>query len=213
MDTSLRERNKQRVRGRILRVARRLFPHLGYGRTTMRRIADEARISHQTLYNYFPTKAQLSQAVLIEDVTELRSRIDACIDRYLQDAPGTSLLATLLEIHRIRLAVAEGSDRELWRVVSLDLLQRQPGGDNPFSLVEGEALRQLRGVIDVARRRGELRDDVDARTLAEIFFALGQHVLSRYLLDPRRDAADLLDSLQRQTRLLLSGLSPPCDPH
>ena len=56
---SLRERNKQRVTGRIIMAAVELFKTKGYQHTTLDDIAEHAEISRGTLFNYFPSKESL----------------------------------------------------------------------------------------------------------------------------------------------------------
>lgn len=198
----LRERNKQRARGRLLAAARALLDAKGYQRATMRQIAENAGVSHQTLYNYFPTKPQLLRELLLEDVGGLTGQVDTVIARY--DAGTTTLHETLMAIHRIRFQVAEAGDRELWRVVCLDLLERQPGTVDLIALIDREALARLTRLLTLARARGELQPDVDPATLAEIAFAIGMHATSHFLLDPQCDAEALLAALDRQTRVLLT---------
>lgn len=55
----LRERNKQRIRERILGAAAELFQEQGYSQTTLEAIADRAEVSRTTLFNYFPGKEVL----------------------------------------------------------------------------------------------------------------------------------------------------------
>jgi AcrR family transcriptional regulator len=55
----LRARKKARIRESIVSVAANLFARNGYGRVTMRQIAEQAQVAEQTLYNYFPTKQSL----------------------------------------------------------------------------------------------------------------------------------------------------------
>ncbi len=63
---SLREQKKVRARSDILAAANTLIARKGYENTTMREIADAANLSYQTLYNYFPSKALIVQAMLTD---------------------------------------------------------------------------------------------------------------------------------------------------
>jgi AcrR family transcriptional regulator len=57
---------------RILRVASRLFAERGYGMTSMRDIAQAARIRAATLYHYFRSKDDLYLEVLEREQVKLR---------------------------------------------------------------------------------------------------------------------------------------------
>ena len=56
---SLRERNRQRTRQRILSAAFELFKSAGYHQTTIDDIAQKSEVSRRTLFNYFPSKEAL----------------------------------------------------------------------------------------------------------------------------------------------------------
>ena len=59
---SLRQQNKARARASILSAAHKLMAEEGIQAATTREIAKRAGVSYQTLYNYFPTKADIAGA-------------------------------------------------------------------------------------------------------------------------------------------------------
>ncbi|MBN6185950.1 TetR/AcrR family transcriptional regulator [Aneurinibacillus sp. BA2021] len=60
---------------RILVAAHKIFTDKGYRQADMRSIAKEAGIAVGTIYNYYPNKAVLYQAILAEQWDELEHRI------------------------------------------------------------------------------------------------------------------------------------------
>ena len=82
---SLREAKKLRARHDILTAARELIDTHGYEQTTMRDIATAAELSYQTLYNYFPTKALILQALLLEDDLEFFKEAAEELEKKTQD--------------------------------------------------------------------------------------------------------------------------------
>src|SRR5919201_222062 len=58
-EPGLRERKKQQRRQLIAETARRLFAERGFDRVTVAEIARAANVSEGTVFNYFPTKADL----------------------------------------------------------------------------------------------------------------------------------------------------------
>lgn len=81
---SLRERNKQRVRARILSATSDLFGSQGYSQTTMDDIAERADISRGTLFNYFPTKDSLLEPFI---KAVFQNRIHPNLTAYLETHP------------------------------------------------------------------------------------------------------------------------------
>ena len=63
---SLREKNKVRTRTAILNAAKELAKQGKWDKVSTRQIADEAGVSYQTLYNYYPAKATILVEMLLD---------------------------------------------------------------------------------------------------------------------------------------------------
>ncbi len=195
---SLRQQKKARARRDILSVASTLINTLGYERAKMRDIAAAAEISYQTLYNYFPTKALILQAILTEDVTHTANEIEALIDRYDGD-----LLATLDGVTRLRLDVISHHDRHLWRIVIIDLFGEQPEAGSVYQVIAEAAHRVLEALFNTAQLTGDLDAGVDTRLLTDTVFALNQQATTTYVLEPGMQRHAIEDHLRAQYALLI----------
>ncbi|MET7638489.1 helix-turn-helix domain-containing protein [Streptomyces sp. NPDC005438] len=95
-----RERKKRETRHRISDIATAMFVERGFDRVTIAEIAEEADVSVNTVYNYFPSKEDL-----------FFDRAEEMIDRpsrvVRERAPGVSAARALLDHYR-----AEYSDRD-----------------------------------------------------------------------------------------------------
>ncbi|HPA52234.1 MAG TPA: TetR/AcrR family transcriptional regulator [Thermoanaerobaculia bacterium] len=69
--TERREREKERVRGRILDAARELFARDGYDAVTMRKIAEAVEYSPTAIYLHFKDKESLVRELCIADFDSL----------------------------------------------------------------------------------------------------------------------------------------------
>lgn len=58
------EERSERSRGQILEAALRLFSHRGYGATSVRDIAEAAKVSKGNVYHHFPDKETIFRALL-----------------------------------------------------------------------------------------------------------------------------------------------------
>ena len=65
--TGRREKQKDARRRRILSAATHLFTKHGYSPTSIGDIARRARLATGTLYNYFPSKAEIAMAAGVTD--------------------------------------------------------------------------------------------------------------------------------------------------
>jgi AcrR family transcriptional regulator len=61
-----REEKSERSRRAVLDAALSLFSHRGYGATTMREIADRARVSTGNVYHHFPDKETIFRELIDE---------------------------------------------------------------------------------------------------------------------------------------------------
>jgi len=67
--------------GQLLAIARRLFAHRGFESTSLRDIAEEAKITKAALYYYFPNKDALYERVVIESLESLVDSVSAEVAR------------------------------------------------------------------------------------------------------------------------------------
>jgi AcrR family transcriptional regulator len=201
----LRERKKQQVRRDILAAAGRLIEERGYPEARMREIARTAHVSYQTLYNYFPTKALILQALLTQDLEHVATAVDALIDGY-----AGALLETLDAINRVRLDVISHRDRDLWRVVSIELFRNQHQAGHVYQLIDAAAHEKLRRLLNTAQAAAHLDPGVDTELLANTLFALSQHASSQYMLEPSASKTALLETLHDQTALLVTPYLREC---
>jgi AcrR family transcriptional regulator len=65
----------------LLAIARRLFAHKGYDRTSLRNIAEAASITKAALYYYFPNKDALFERVVLESLQMLVDDVSAAVAR------------------------------------------------------------------------------------------------------------------------------------
>ena len=198
----LREEKKQQTRRDILTAARDLIEHHGYRDAKMRDIAAAARLSYQTLYNYFPTKALILQALLLEDIDQAAEQFKAVLSHFV--AGEIKLLDALEALNRIGVDLVASGDRELWHIVMTDLLAEQREATHSWHLINRAGQESLATLTDQAQHRGELSLRADPAVLADTLFVLSDHATMRYVMAPGTAKAAILEDLQAQTLLLVA---------
>lgn len=83
----------RRTQAKILDAANQVIAKVGYTRLRMDAVAKGSGITRQTIYNYFPNKAQLAVAVLLREGSLVNARAK---ERLPQDLGGVALLSAAI---------------------------------------------------------------------------------------------------------------------
>ena len=184
---ALKTRTPKRQRGHervviLLEAAAKVFARKGYDAATMTEIAAEAHSSIGSLYQFFPTKPLLAEALHIERLERLKAGLRDMAERstglsaadsgeaifdalsaFMDEYPEFSVLAGRRDIPKERKA---RSRAELKELIAGILRQAQPPISDDIALMSGIVLELLRIVVAVAaepdaaedrRVAGELR--------------------------------------------------------
>ena len=165
---SRRERQAQQTRDEILGAARRLFAERGYGRTTIRHVAEAAGVSSQTVYDSVGSKRLLVAALndLIDteagiaaiaiavaqssdpgEIVEASSRITRSILEHCGDIV-RALVTGAADEPDLAVALAEGHQRHLAGAHQLAGLLARLAALDP-DLTTEEAADALAAITDV----------------------------------------------------------------
>lgn len=172
----LREEKKQELRQAILDTAVALFRERGFEETRVQDVTARLRISEGTFFNYYPSKQSVLEAAaawIIDVAVELAhhdavadhrpaiERLEECMRAWATNFAGDREFATLLAQHT-QLFLARWSE-EQW---------------------QERAYRPLILILEEGQRRGEIRADVPAGQLAELYLATSLTTVSNWLLHP-----------------------------
>ncbi len=193
-----RQLSKLRTRAKVLDAARALFIERGYEAATVRDIAARAGMSTGAVFANFEDKADLFEAVLVEDYEKVAERMRAVVAR---PAPIVERLAATLgsgyAYHLDSLPLVQATASQSWlRPLAAELRART--ALKVLLGIVGDALRE-------AARNGEIRQDFDVRLVSEMLW-------DAYLANFRKAIYDgwSLDILQTrlsdQVAIVLGGL-------
>ncbi len=163
------------MRRRLLDTALTMTAENGWGSITMGRLASEARVSRQTVYNEIGTKPALAEAMVLDEL----SRFLAVVERAFDDHPDDVVLALRAAVHDV-LTMAQGNPL-LQAVASAthgaetDLLPLLTTHAGPLLEIVTDAVRQR-----VAAHDTGLDDD----RLTTIVDVIVRYVLSHVMQDP-----------------------------
>ena len=195
---SLREKKKRQARDAMLKVAGDLINQQGFELTTMRDIAKAAEVSYQTLYNYFPTKAQIVQALLLEDIMEIITRVEQILDAY-----DYNCLESLNKMNRARVDIVVHRERDLWREVLIDFFKMDLSADSMYQITETAGHQTYARLLQLAQNTGELDPLVDCDVLAQILFSNSEYAFMRFIMDQQMSKTAVLKMLFEQTSVII----------
>ena len=173
-------------REQVLDTALRLITTHGYGAATMEAIAREAGLAKPVVYNAYPGRGALLEALLERE----RARGLSTLAAAMPDAPGGDAAETLLFWLR-SLAEAIGDDPETWRLILIPPAETPAVVREQVQAGRDFALAQLRTLVDemLAERADSA---LDPELLARTLIAAAEHCVQLLIDDPRAYAPERL---------------------
>ena len=198
----LREQKKQQTRQAILVTANRLFRENGYENTRVLDIIDPVQISKKTFFNYFPTKEavliSLAQEWFLRHTTNQGDEITAAEQQ--GSSPMERLQAKLLS--RLDAVIR---DKEFVRTLvnHTSFLNPKPGQGAQAISPLATSYHEMLGLIKDAQRQNEIRNDIPAEELNEIFFAARNAAITRWLMNDSE--IDLKQQIENVLKVITKG--------
>ena len=187
---SLRQLNRQKTRAAILTAAKALAATSNWQDLTTREIAKAAEVSYQTLYNYFPSKAEIVRALIVDTFLGPEYALLAIIKNYRGD-----LLASINEINATRFALIQATDPQWWFLLSNYFAPGRDGsksGARIMELVDQSGDSYYYQLLRLAQGTGQLRDDVDIQLMSHTLYCIANSAGERLIF-----AEANFDSLQQ----------------
>ncbi len=163
----------------------------GYAAVTIEGLAAEAEVSKQTIYRWWPSKAEILGEALLEGALPMPSLpvtddLAADLRAWFSAMSVQAGHGTSVEVARALIAVT-ATDAELGAALNAKLA--------------GPIIEQIVARLTAAQAAGEVRADVDAAAVADQFIAMSSYaaLLGRPLDEKRVDA--VVDGLMRGIRM------------
>jgi len=193
--TGRRERKKQQSRAEILAAAVQNFAEKGYNKTSIADIMETADLGTGTFYNYFSSKEEILQCLL--------GRLVVQVDDALREnrAAGRSQLELLAIACQITAAFLDENRFVLPLFLSAPT---SPVPEQPQGKVPAPGFKPVyMDIIVAGQRNGEIRTDIPADLIAEMFHSIFQAAAFSKL------KLSFQENVALKTRLLLDGIRNP----
>ena len=176
---SLRQINRQKTRTAILSAARTLAAASNWQDLTTRQIAKAAQVSYQTLYNYFPSKAEIIRALIVDTYVGPEDAMLAIIKNYQGD-----VLDSINEINALRFAQIQATDPQWLYMLGSYFAPNRDGsssGAGVLDLVDKSGDSHYYQLLSLAQGTGQLRGDVDIQLMSHTLYCIANSAGERLI--------------------------------
>lgn len=165
--TGLREQKKSEIRNRILDVSRDAFLNNGYDNTSTKEIAKQSGIGAGTLFNYFPTKADILIELLFFELDSKHLKQDL----HFKDA--TSAVDVIYEFVITTISPVLKIPTRLLRDFGLALLTLAKKSDNMLQKItetDMSAIAKLEILIDRMKTVELIDKSKDTKQISRLIY-------------------------------------------
>ena len=192
-----RQRRSSQTRERLFRAALDLFAKHGFADTTVEDITNAADVGKGTFFNYFPSKDHVLLAFAEMQLSKLESIVD---NLRVSNEPVPQFLRTLA----VRMTEEPGRNPSLMRALLLANLSSTPVRDG-MRINQARGHELLTDFVEIGQERGELRKDLPAGDIAQVF---RQTVFGTLLIWSLYGDDSLSTRIRTAFDVLWQGLSP-----
>src|SRR5258708_21520902 len=197
---SRRQRHSSEIRERLFRAALDLFASKGFAETTVEDITESADVGKGTFFNYFPSKDHILLAFVEMQLGKLEAAIEMA---HRAGEPMPEFLRSLV----IRMTQEPTRNPAIVRAVLQAYLSTTPVREAMMDLQ-----KRMHGLhtqmIQLGQDRGEIRNDLPAAEIAQVF---RQTIFGTLLIWSLYGDATLHPPIETSLRLLWTGFAPPAN--
>jgi AcrR family transcriptional regulator len=192
-----RSRRSLEHRERLFRAALDLFAKKGFAETTVEDITNAADLGKGTFFNYFPSKDHILLAFGEMQLAKLQSAVE---EARRSDEPMPQFLRSLGE----RMTQEPTRNPAIIRVILQGYLSSTPVREAMLDL-QKRVLALHSEMIRLGQQRGEIRDDLPALEIAQVF---RQAIFGTLLIWTLYGDGSLLPRMESNFEVLWKGLAP-----
>ena len=174
---------KERINHKIIEVSKRLFFEVGYDETSTKMIAKEVGIAEGTIFNYFPTKADIFFETIYDDIIRDQSLFpkDSLLTKNVIDVIWTHLFHAISKIIKVPKIIL----KEL-AIAGLKMAKTNPKRFEKMAELDFKYMKELESYINILQDKHVLMK-ANAKTLSELVYSALVYELLMYLYDKDRD--------------------------
>lgn len=192
---SRRERRSAELRDRLFNAALDLFAKKGFAETTVGDITNAADVGKGTFFNYFPSKDHILLAFGEMQLAKLESAV-------AEARQASEPMPRFLHALSLRMTQEPMRNPAIIRAILLAYLSSTPVREAMLTL-QKRVLALHSEMIRLGQQRGEIRDDLPALEIAQVF---RQTIFGTLLIWSLYGDASLLSRMETAFEVLWTGL-------
>jgi AcrR family transcriptional regulator len=192
-----RQRRSAEIRERLFRAALTIFAEKGFAETTVEDITNAADVGKGTFFNHFPSKDHILLAFGEMQLGKLEEAIE---NARWTNMPIPEFLRSLVT----RMTQEPTRNPAIIRTILQAYLSTTPVREAMMKLQKhAHALHTQ--IVELGQRQGEIRDDLPAAEIANVF---RQTIFGTLLLWSLYGDASLLTRIETALKVLWTGMAP-----
>ena len=192
-----RQRRSAEIRERLFRAALTIFAEKGFAETTVEDITNAADVGKGTFFNHFPSKDHILLAFGEMQLGKLEEAIE---NARRTNMPIPEFLRSLVT----RMTQEPTRNPAIIRTILQAYLSTTPVREAMMKLQKhAHALHTQ--IVELGQRQGEIRDDLPAAEIANVF---RQTIFGTLLLWSLYGDASLLTRIETALKVLWTGMAP-----
>jgi AcrR family transcriptional regulator len=193
-----RSRRSAELRERLFRAALTLFAKKGFAETTVEDITNAADVGKGTFFNYFPSKDHILLAFSEMQLAKLQAAVD---EARRTSTPMPDFLRSLGQ----RMTEEPTRNPEIIRALLLAYISSNTPVRQAMLDLQTRVLALHSEMIALGQKRGEIRNDLPAIEIAQVF---RQAIFGTLLMWSLYGDSSLLSRMESAFEVLWKGLTP-----
>jgi len=194
--TGIRESKKVEKKERLLKVSLDLFIDKGFDHTSIEDITVEAGVAKGTFYNFFEKKEDVLLCFLDSEIEKSRDEIQKKLYTENDFFDQLELISTTFSNHIYR-------NKRFVRILIQERFMNMGTKNNPN---ESRLIHSLSQLIDLAKQRKEIKDQVETKRLVELIFAINTTYAIYWLNGTIKSKKEFINTTRESLQLVFDGI-------
>ena len=192
----LRDIKKDYTERKLLKVAIELFAKNGFKKTTVEDITKKAKVAKGTFYNFFEKKEDVLLYFLDKELEKSRDEIQKKLYTEKDFFDQLELISTTFSNQIYR-------NKRFAKILIQERFINMGTKNNPN---ESRLIHSLSQLIDLAKQKKEIKDQVETKRVVELIFAINTMYAIYWLNGTIKSRKEFITNIRESLQLIFDGI-------